>query len=102
MRGRLRKPGEVSENTVKSWIRETFKRHGVWWYANAPGPFGGAGVDFLGVHRGRFLAVEAKRPGEKPRPRQEATLNAIRRAGGFAFVVSDKHTLEELKLWLAT
>lgn len=36
------------------------------------------------VDVGRFLAIEVKRPGEKPRPEQLAFLNRVRNMGGVA------------------
>lgn len=43
---------------------------------------------------GAFLAIEVKKPGEKPRPEQEAFLLDIRDAGGIALCV---HSLRELE-----
>lgn len=43
---------------------------------------------------GNFLAVEVKKPGEKPRPEQETFLQDIRAAGGIAVCV---HSLAELE-----
>lgn len=37
---------------------------------------------------GRFIALEVKRPGEKPRAEQVQWLDLVRRFGGFAAVVS--------------
>lgn len=40
--------------------------------------------DLVGVGpAGRFFALEVKKPGEKPRPEQEAWLGVVRRFGGF-------------------
>ena len=57
--------------------------------------------DILGIipkardgRRGVFLAVETKRPGEKPTPEQQAFLDAVTAAGGLALVVSDVTQLE--------
>lgn len=91
---------DVSENTVKVHIRNLLKRYRAWHYANAPGPFGGAGLDFLVCHRGRFLGIEAKRPGKVATPRQKATMAAIVRAGGVAMAVTCDADLRALELWL--
>jgi hypothetical protein len=51
--------------------------------------FGKVGsADILGILRpsGRFLAIEVKKPGEKPSDEQIAFLLAIRDAGGVAIV----------------
>jgi hypothetical protein len=44
---------------------------------------------------GNFLAIEVKKPGEKPRPEQEAFLDDIRAAGGIAVCVHSLGELEE-------
>lgn len=41
--------------------------------------------DILACVKGRFVAIEVKRPKQKPRPTQLAWLDAIERAGGVAF-----------------
>ncbi len=53
--------------------------------------------DVLCCWRGRFLAVECKRPGEKPTPEQESFLELVRRKGGVAIVA---HGVEDLELVL--
>ena len=54
-------------------------------YGLAPGS-----ADLVGIlaPRGRLLALEVKRPGEKARPDQEAWLALVRSCGGFACVVT--------------
>lgn len=43
--------------------------------------------DLLVCFRGKFLALEVKRPGEFETPKQAAFLERVRQAGGFARVV---------------
>jgi hypothetical protein len=51
-------------------------------------------ADIIGIlPGGRFLAVECKRPGNKPTPQQTAFLEAVRQQGGLALVVSDVRDL---------
>ena len=49
--------------------------------------------DVLGCYRGRFVALEVKKPTRSGRPqassRQELTIRRIVRAGGFARVIDD-------------
>ena len=46
--------------------------------------------DILGIlPGGRFVAVEAKMPGNRPTPDQAAFLDAVRAQGGVALVVTD-------------
>lgn len=44
---------------------------------------------------GNFLAIEVKKPGEKPRPEQATFLEDIRAAGGIALCVHSLRELEE-------
>lgn len=44
--------------------------------------------DVVGAHRGRFLALEVKRPGGKPTPLQVRELQRWERAGAIAAVVT--------------
>lgn len=49
--------------------------------------FGQAGMpDIIGIYRGRFLAIEVKRPGNKATMEQQMFLDGISRMGGLAFV----------------
>lgn len=47
-------------------------------------------ADLVGILSpiGRFVALEVKRPGQKPDPKQVAWLACVRRFGGFAAVVN--------------
>lgn len=51
--------------------------------------------DILGILKptGRFLAIEVKRPGNKPSPEQLAFLDVVRANGGLALVV---YSLDDL------
>lgn len=52
--------------------------------------------DLIGVHKGRFIAVEAKMPGNKPSPAQLRIHTKIRDAGGrvvVAYSVADALTV---------
>lgn len=63
-----------------------------------PVRFGIAGSsDILGIipSEGQFLAAEAKMPGRKPTPVQEAFLSEVRDAGGLAIVFHDLDELEQ-------
>lgn len=52
---------------------------------NQIGIYGQAGVpDIIACIKGRFVAIEVKKPGEKPKPHQEKWLEAINKKGGFA------------------
>lgn len=52
-------------------------------------------ADILGIvgHLGTFLAVEIKRPGNKPTAKQLSFLDAVRRHGGMAIVADSVESL---------
>ena len=53
---------------------------------NNIGIYAKAGVsDILACIKGRFVAIEVKKPGETPSKLQENFINAINSIGGFAF-----------------
>ena len=53
---------------------------------NNIGIYAKAGVsDILACIKGRFVAIEVKRPGKKPSALQEQFINAINNIGGYAF-----------------
>ena len=50
---------------------------------NQIGIYGQAGVpDIIACIKGRFVGIEVKRPGQRPKPIQEAFLDAINKKGG--------------------
>ena len=62
---------------------------------NNIGIYAKAGVsDILACIRGRFVAIEVKKPGNKPSALQENFINAINSIGGFAFWADN---LEDVK-----
>lgn len=50
--------------------------------------------DLIGCLAGRFIALEVKRPGERPTQQQVAFLNVVRFNGGFGAVV---HSVDEAR-----
>lgn len=53
---------------------------------NQIGIYGQAGVpDIIACIKGKFVAIEVKKPGEKPKPHQIAFIDAISKKGGLAF-----------------
>ena len=62
---------------------------------NNIGIYAKAGVsDILACIRGRFVAIEVKKPGNKPSALQDNFINAINSIGGFAFWADN---LEDVK-----
>lgn len=76
-----------------------FKTHG--------GPFQRAGLpDIIGLHRGRFIGIEVKIPGEENSlsKLQDKTLALIRTFGGVGFMTTSvedtkKQLRKEMKSW---
>lgn len=46
--------------------------------------------DIFGCYRGRFIAIEVKRPGQTPTAIQKHRLKQVSEAGGFAIVATNK------------
>lgn len=64
--------------------------------------FGVGSSDYIGIFHGRFLAIEFKRPGQKPRPDQWKWLRMIVAMGGVAIVCRDPEGLRALLQRLRT
>ena len=80
---------------VFAWRNNTggFKKNGHFYRFGLVGS-----SDILGVlPEGRFLAVECKRPGNRPTPAQDDFLKQVREKGGLALVV---YEAQELNEWL--
>jgi len=52
--------------------------------------------DILGVFMGRFLAIEVKRPGNKPTPNQVEFISNVNKHGGIAFVATSVEDVEKM------
>lgn len=86
--------GKVKK-TVSSLLRAT---PDLYYFMPVPSGYGESSLDYLGCYRGKFFAVETKAPGKKPTDRQNKVIEAIRKAGGAAFVIDGDTT--ELKQWI--
>ena len=77
------------EGKVKKQIRAFLNEHGdnVWWFEPVQSGYGKPALDFIACWYGRFLAIEAKRPRGKLRPRQRATARAMQAAGARVLVI---------------
>ncbi len=88
--------GKVKK-TVSALLRAT---PGIYWFMPVPSGYGESSLDYLGCYRGKFFAIETKKPGGKPTDRQNMVIDKIRKAGGKAFVIDGD--LTELKQWIDT
>lgn len=85
----------MKEAYLQSKILKALRKAGGWWVKFHNGPrYGAPGTpDILGCYYGMFIALEVKRPGEKPTPLQASTIQSIQEQGkGIATVV---HSVEE-------
>lgn len=90
----------TEEGKIKEQIKKLLKAYGAYYEMPVPGGFGKSGLDFDVCYNGFFLAIEAKKPGGKPTPRQLQTMEAIKKAGGAAVIVDGVETLLQLEGWL--
>ena len=86
------------EGRVKAEIKAYLTSLGAYQFWPVQTGYGAATVDCLACLRGRFLAIEVKRPGiKKGTVRQEKVLKEVREARGFGIVVDD---VAQLRAWL--
>lgn len=57
--------------------------------------------DIIGCYKGRYFAIEAKVGKNKPTPAQETFLQAVREAGGIAFVAWSLDDIDKEMDWEA-
>ena len=86
--------GRIKEK-VKSVLR---KFRDAYWHCPVQNGMGSPSLDFICCYNGKYFAIETKAPGKKPTPRQETTIETIRRAGGTVFVIDGDCT--ELEDWM--
>jgi hypothetical protein len=90
------------EGEVKKELRElldTYEK--IYIFNPVPSGYGKSSLDTLICFRGRFIAVEAKKPGKEPTPRQRFTTREILAAGGRVFRFDgDRYPLAPLKAYL--
>jgi hypothetical protein len=87
----------VLEKTVKAAVRKRLNE--LRCYQHWPVSFG-LGAACLDVHccyRGRYVAIECKRPGGKLTRRQQITITQIRAAGGIALVIDNVEAAKAIK-----
>lgn len=86
------------EGRVKEAVKKVLKRFGAYWHMPVMNGLGAPSLDFVGCFMGRYFAIETKAPGKKPTPRQEVTIETIRKAGGCCFVIDGDVSM--LEQWL--
>lgn len=84
------------EGMIKSLISSVLTKHNAWYFMPVPSGYQAKTVDFIVCHRGRFIAIEAKRPGKNATQRQAYVLKQIREAGGIALTINTPELVDEL------
>lgn len=98
----------ILEKEVKDRVKRHLKKHGAYWFMPVQTGYGATTLDFLVCHRGRFLAIETKRPGKHMTSRQQLVKENIEAADGHVLVVGSVYWQDldtfsgesELEAWL--
>ena len=77
----------LSEKAITKQIRDWLKLSHIFHWKQIGGLGLPAGIaDIIGIFRGKFLAIEVKRPGNKLSDKQKAFLENVEKEGGIAIV----------------
>lgn len=88
------------ESYEKAEIDKYLKLLHCWYFAPMMNGFGGAGVpDRVGLYKGKFFAIEVKRPGKEPTPLQWRRMREIEENGGKAFWGTAEKVCTEMEAW---
>lgn len=88
------------EGLVKQAVRKLLKKYGAYYHMPVQNGMGKPTLDFICSYRGYFIAIETKAGNKQPTTRQGITMNEIRAAGGFVFLVNEVQGLVELEAFL--
>lgn len=88
---------DTPEKKVKTAVKKLLDSMGIYHFSPFQAGMGRAGIpDIICCYNGRFLGIECKAGKGKTTALQDRELDAIRAAGGFAFVVRETN-IDELK-----
>lgn len=90
----------TAEGRVKARVKALLKRYGAYQHWPVLNGMGAPALDCNACLCGCYLVIETKAPGGKPTARQCVTLDQMRAAGAFVFVVSDDASLAVLEAYL--
>lgn len=88
------------EGKVKARVKKLLKKYSAYGHMPVQSGFGKPSLDFICCHKGYFIAIETKAGNKQPTTRQEITMNEIRAAGGFVFLINEVQGLVELEAFL--
>jgi pantoate kinase len=85
---------QTPESKVKAKVKTILKELGAYYAMPIGTGYGNSGVpDFLICYKGVFIGIECKANGNKPTALQNAHIEAIKFAGGRAYVVDEVSVL---------
>ena len=94
------------ESRLVARMLKALRAKGGFWFKVHGGPYQVAGIpDIIGCYHGRFVAIEAKIPGNLPTQLQWLTLEQLTAAGaraGVAYSVAQALTIAETPVVLLT
>lgn len=73
---------------------------GLYFFMPVQGGYGAPCLDYIGGHKGRAFAIEAKAKGKRPTDRQVTTINEMQAAGIKVFVIDSVEEMKPLRAWL--
>jgi len=91
------------EAKVKARLKKQLNELGIYHFSPFQAGMGRAGIpDVIGCYRGVFVAFECKAGSNKPTALQEREMQAIREAGGHAYVINEDNVndLQEILKWI--
>ena len=88
------------EGKVKERLKRLLKKYSVYYDMPVMNGMGAPTLDFVCCLNGCYITIETKAPGGKPTKRQEITMNEVRQAGGFVFVVAVDRDFDILEAYL--
>jgi len=88
------------EGRIKDKVKKVLRKHKVYYHMPVMNGMGSPTLDFICCVIGSYLAIETKAPGKKPTPRQEMTMEEMRAAGAFIFVIDSDEKVDELDAFL--
>jgi hypothetical protein len=84
------------EKTIKTAVKKRLKELGAYQHWPVQNGMGAPCLDCHGCLDGLYFAIETKKPGGKPTPRQQMTIDQIHAAGGIVYVVDTVEKARDL------
>ncbi len=76
---------KTEEGLLKDKVKRYLDTLGAYYFMPVQQGYGRQGVDFFCCIAGKFVAIETKRKGKEPTPRQDQCLKQVVVAGGVSF-----------------